>query len=246
MTAKKKTSISSDRAYITRRVNQLSRMGAKDEEIQAVLGTKTLSSKEMDTKTVRKVASKLKTKAYSSKDLSVNPHTGGIYRESTVKKQQLFRRMETTIEGGGRVDGVVMSKNWASEQRNRFSRMNETQVRKMKTSYAKDKKNQYISALESRYKVMKKSGATDAQLKNARAAIRSVKLLSPTKFVDSLKDPSTRTQWNITNLREWFYDSDGKKIEMSDSTKVSEIDGSFDDVQRASKIAYRRSAKHKK
>ena len=247
MTAKKKkTSLSSDRGYITRRVNQLSSMGAKDEEIKAVLGTNTLSSKEMDSKTVRKVAKKLKTKAYASNDLSVNPHTGGIYRESTVKKHQLFRRMETTIEGGGRVGGVVMSKNWASEQRNKFSRMNETQVRKMKTAYAKDKKNQYISALESRYKVMKKSGATDAQLKNARAAIRSVKLLSPTKFVDSLKDPSTRMQWNIKNLREWFYDSDGKKIEMSDSTKVSEIDGSFDDVQRASKIAYRRSAKHKK
>lgn len=246
MTAKKKTSLSSDRGYITRRVNQLSNMGAKDEEIKAVLGTNTLSSKEMDSKTVRKVASKLKTKAYASNDLAVNPHTGGIYRESTVKKHQLFRRMETTIEGGGRVDGVVMSKNWASEQRNRFSRMNETQVRKMKTSYAKDKKNQYISALESRYKVMKKAGATPEQLKNARAAIRSVRLLSPTKFVDSLKDPSTRMQWNIKNLREWFYDSDGKKIEMSDSTKVSEIDGSFDDVQRASKIAYRRSAKHKK
>lgn len=246
MTAKKKTSLSSDRGYITRRVNQLSRMGAKDEEIKAVLGTNTLSSKEMDSKTVRKVASKLKTKAYSSKDLAVNPHTGGIYRESTVKKHQLFRRMDTTLEGGGRVDGVVMSKNWASEQRNTFSRMSETQVRKKKTAYAKDKKNQYISALESRYKVMKKSGATSEQLKNARAAIRSVRLLSPTKFIDSLKDPSTRTQWNITNLREWFYDSDGKKIEMSNSTKVSEIDGSFDDVQRASKIAYRRSAKHKK
>lgn len=247
MTAKKKkTNLSSDRGYITRRVNQLSNMGAKDEEIKAVLGTNTLSSKEMDTKTVRKVAKKLKTKAYSSKDLAVNPYTGGIYRESTTKKLELFRRMETTIEGGSRVDGVSMGRNWASEQRSKFSRMSETQVRKMKTSYAKDKKNQYISALESRYKVMKKAGATDAQLRNARAAIRSVKLLSPTKFVDSIRDPSTRTQWNIINLREWFYDSDGKKIEMSDSTKASEIDGSFDDVQRASKIAYRRSAKHKK
>lgn len=246
MTAKKKTSISSDRGYITRRVNQLSRMGAKDEEIKAVLGTNTLSSKEMDTKTVRRVASKLKTKAYASKDLAVNPHTGGIYRESTTKKLQLFRQMDTTIEGGGRADGVAMGKNWASEQKSKFSRLNETQVRKMKTGYAKDKKNQYISALESRYKVMKKAGATDAQLKNARAAIRSVRLLSPTKFVDSLKDPSTRMQWNIKNLREWFYDSDGKKVEMSDSTKVSEIDSSFDDVRGASKVAYSRSARHHK
>lgn len=246
MTAKKKTSLSSDRGYITRRVNQLSNMGAKDEEIKAVLGTNTLSSKEMDSKTVRKVAKKLKTKAYSSKDLSVNPETGGIYRESTTKKLQLFRRMDTTIEGGGRVDGVAMGRNWASEQKSKFSRMNETQVRKMKTSYAKDKKSQYISALESRYKVMKKAGATPGQLKEARAAIRSVRLLSPTKFVDSIKDPSTRMEWNIKNLRDWFYDSDGKKIEMSDSTKVSELEGSFDDVSRAAKNARSRSAKHKK
>lgn len=246
MTAKKKTSLSGDRGYITRRVNQLSNMGAKDEEIKAVLGTNTLSSKEMDTKTVRRVASKLKTKAYSSKDLSVNPETGGIYRESTTKKLQLFRRMDTTIEGGGRVDGVAMGRNWASEQKSKFSRMNETQVRKMKTSYAKDKKSQYISALESRYKVMKKAGATPGQLKEARAAIRSVRLLSPTKFVDSIKDPSTRMEWNIKNLRDWFYDSDGKKIEMSDSTKVSELEGSFDDVSRAAKNARSRSAKHKK
>lgn len=246
MTAKKKTSLSSDRGYITRRVNQLSKMGAKDEEIKAVLGTNTLSSKEMDTKTVRRVASKLKTKAYASNDLSVNPETGGIYRESTTKKLQLFRRMETTIEGGGRVDGVAMGRNWASEQKSKFSRMNETQVRKMKTSYAKDKKNQYISALESRYKVMKKAGATPGQLKEARAAIRSVRLLSPTKFIDSIRDPSTRMEWNIKNLREWFYDSDGKKIEMSDSTKASELSGSFDDISRASKNARSRSAKRKK
>lgn len=246
MTAKKKTNVSRDRAYITRRVNQLSRMGAKDEEIKAVLGTDTLSSKDMDTRTVRKVASKLKTKAYAQKDLAVNPHTGGIYRESTTRKLQLFRQMDTTIDGGGQADGVAMGRDWASEQRSKFSRMSETQVRNKKTNYAKDKKNQYVSALESRYKVMKKSGATPEQLKNARAAIRSVKLLSPTKFIDSVKDPSTRMQWNIKNLREWFYDSEGKKIEMSDSTKVSEIDSSFDDIRSASKTAYSRKSRHKK
>lgn len=39
----KKTNIDDNRAYITQRVNQLSLMGAKDEEIKAVLNTNTLS-----------------------------------------------------------------------------------------------------------------------------------------------------------------------------------------------------------
>lgn len=195
----------------------------------------------MDTKTVHQVASKLKTKAYSSEDLAVNPYTGGIYRKSTVKKHQLFRMMDTTIEGGGRVDGVVMSKNWASEQRSKFSRMNETQVRKMKTSYAKDKKNQYIKALESRYKLMKKIGATPEQLKDARAAIRSVRLLSPTKFSDSIKDPLTRSQWKLLDLYDQFYNFKGREIQTCDTLIVSEISGFFDDIYRASKIAHSRS-----
>lgn len=245
MTTKKKTSIDDHRAYITQRVNQLSLMGAKDEEIKAVLSTNTLSPEEMDTKTVHQVASKLKTKAYSSDDLAVNPYTGGIYRKSTVKKHQLFRQMDTTLEGGGRVDGVVMSKDWASEQRNTFSRMNETQVRKMKTAYAKDKKNQYISALESRYRLMKKIGATPEQLKNARAAIRSVRLLSPTKFSDSIKDPLTNMQWKLLDLYEQFYGFKGREIQTSNTLIVSEIASFFDDVHRASKIAYSRSAQHK-
>ena len=245
MTTKKKTSINDNRTYITQRINQLSLMGAKDEEIKAVLGTNTLESKEMDTKTIRKVASKLKTKSYSSKDLSVNPETGGIYRESTLQKLQLFRRMDTTIEGGEQVNGVAIGINWASEQRSKFSRMNETQVRKMKTANAKNRKNQYINALESHYKTMKKLNATPEQLKNARTAIRSVKLLSPTKFIDSLKDPLTRTQWKLLNLYEQFYDFKDKEIQTSDTLIVSEIAAFFDDIYRASKIAYSRSAQHK-
>lgn len=229
MTTKKKTTIDDNRAYITQRVNQLSLMGAKDEEIKAVLGADTLLSKEMDPKTVHQITSKLKTKAYSPNDLAVNPYTGGVYRKSTVEKHQLFRRMETTIEGGNRVDGVAMSSNWASEQRNTFSRMNETQVRKMKTANAKNKKNQYIKALESRYKLMKKIGATPEQLKNARAAIRSVRLLSPTKFSDSIKDPLTNMQWKLLDLQ------------TCDTLIVSEISGFFDDIYRASKIAHSRS-----
>lgn len=245
MTTKKKTSINDNRAYIIQRVNQLSLMGAKDEEIKAVLGTNTLSTEKMNTKTVHQIASKLKTKAYSPNDLAVNPHTGGIYRKSTVKKHQLFRQIDTTIEGSERVNGVVMSKDWASEQRNRFSRMNETQVHKMKTANAKDKKNQYIKALESRYKLMKKIGATPEQLKNARAAIRSVRLLSPTKFSDSIKDPSTCTQWKLLDLYEQFYGFKGREIQTSNTLIVSEITAFFDNIYRASKIAYSRSAQHK-
>lgn len=242
MTTKKKATIDDNRAYITQRVNQLLLMGAKDEEIKAVLGTDTLSPEKMNPKTVHQVANKLKTKAYSSNDLAVNPHTGGIYRESTVKKHQLFRMMDTTIEGGGRIDGVVMSKNWESEQRNRFSRMNETQVRKMKTADAKNKKNQYIKALESRYKMMKKIGATPEQLKNARTAIRSVRLLSPTKFSDSIKDPLTHMQWKLINLYDQFYNFKDREIQTCDSLIVSEIASFFDDIYKASKIAYSRSA----
>lgn len=245
MTTKKKTSINDNRAYIIQRVNQLSLMGAKNEEIKAVLGTNTLSAEKMDTTTVHKVASKLKTKAYSSKDLSVNPETGGIYRKSTLQKLQLFRRMDTTIEGGERVDGVAIGINWASEQRSKFSKMNETQILKMKTANAKDKKNQHIKALESRYKLMKKIGATPEQLKNARAAIRSVRLLSPTKFSDSIKDPSTCTQWKLLDLYEQFYGFKGREIQTSDTLIVSEIAAFFDDIYRASKIAYSRSAQHK-
>lgn len=242
MTTKKKATIDDNRAYITQRVNQLLLMGAKDEEIKAILGTDTLSPEKMNPKTVHQVANKLKTKAYSSNDLAVNPHTGGIYRESTVKKHQLFRMMDTTIEGDGRIDGVVMSKNWESEQRNRFSRMNETQVRKMKTADAKNKKNQYIKALESRYKMMKKIGATPEQLKNARTAIRSVRLLSPTKFSDSIKDPLTHMQWKLIDLYDQFYNFKGREIQTCDSLTVSEIASFFDDIYKASKIAYSRSA----
>lgn len=245
MTTKKKTSIDDNRAYITQRINQLSLMGAKDEEIKAVLGTDTLSPEKMDPKTVHKITSKLKTKAYSPNDLAVNPYTSGIYRKSTVKKHQLFRRIETTIEGGSRVDGVVMSKNWESEQRNRFSRMNETQVLKMKTADAKNKKNQYIKALESRYKMMKKIGATSEQLKNARTAIRNVRLLSPTKFNDSIKDPLTHMQWKLIDLYDQFYNFKGREIQTCDSLIISEIAAFFDDIYRASKIAYSRSAQHK-
>lgn len=242
MTTKKKTTIDDNRAYITQRVNQLSLMGAKDEEIKAVLGADTLLSKEMDPKTVHQITNKLKTKAYSPNDLAVNPYTGGVYRKSTVEKHQLFRRMETTIEGGSRVDGITMSSNWASEQRNTFNRMNETQVRKMKTADAKNKKNQYIKALESRYKLMKKIGATPEQLKDARAAIRSVRLLSPTKFSDSIKDPLTRSQWKLLDLYGQFYNFKGREIQTSDTLIVSEISGFFDDIYRASKIAHSRSA----
>lgn len=242
MTTKKKTSIDDNRAYITQRVNQLSLMGAKDEEIKAVLNTNTLSPEEMDTKTVHQVARKLKTKAYSSDDLAVNPYTGGIYRKSTTQKLQLFRRIETTIEGGSRVDGVTIGQNWKSEQRSKFSHMSETQVRKMKTADAKDKKNKYISALESRYKKMKKIGATPEQLKNARTAIRSVRLLSPTKFRDSIKDSSTNMQWKLLDLYDQFYNFKGKEIQTCDTLIVSEIASFFDDIYRASKIAYSRSA----